>query len=145
MIPHRLAIGAPTALLLAIALAQMVLARTTDLSPWKGGGFGMFASVDGLPFRWARVYVFAADRAEEIAIPPSLEDQVHRTVTWPRPRAVECLARAVIARERRRQQPVDSVRVEVWRAEVSPSLDVVETLLRQTTLTVDEADRSRDR
>ena len=34
------------ALLLAIASAQMLLARTSDLSPWKGGGFGMFASVD---------------------------------------------------------------------------------------------------
>lgn len=142
---RRLAIGGPVALLLAVASAQMLLARTSDLSPWKGGGFGMFASVDGLPFRWVRIYVFATERSEEIAIPPSLADQAHRVVTWPHPRALEDLARSVIARERRRERPVDSVRVEIWRADVSPDLDVSERLIRQETFAVNEIDRARDR
>ena len=138
-----LAIFGPAILLWAVASTQMVLARTTALSPWKGGGFGMFASVDGSPFRWARLYVFAADRSEEIHVPPSLEDQAHRVVTWPHQQAMERLARAVIARERRLQRPVESVRVEIWRADVSPVLDVSETLVRQTTLTADARDRPR--
>ena len=142
---RRLAIAGPTALLLAVASAQMVLARTGDLSPWKGGGFGMFASVDGLPFRWVRLYVFAPDRSEELALPASLEDQAHRVVTWPHRRALEDLARAVLAREQRRQQPVETVRVEVWRADVSPSLDVVETRMRELTVSRHDADGSRDR
>ena len=142
---RRLAIFGPTALLLAVASVQMVLARTADLSPWKRGGFGMFASVDGLPFRWVRLYVFAPERSEEIALPVSIEDQAHRVVTWPHRRAMEHLAHAVIAREERRQQPVETVRVEVWRAEVSPSLDVVETMMRQTMLSRHDADPSRDR
>ena len=33
----------PTALLLAVGLTQIVLTFTTGLTPWKGGGFGMFA------------------------------------------------------------------------------------------------------
>lgn len=123
----------PAVLLLVVAATQMVLARTTALSPWKGGGFGMFASVDGAPFRWARLYVFAAERSEEIAIPASLEDQVHRVVTWPHQRAIEGLARAVVARERRLGRPVESVRVEIWRADVTPALDVSQTLVRQAT------------
>ena len=131
---RRVAIFGPTALVIAVASAQMVLARTTDLSPWKGGGFGMFAAVDGLPFRWVRLYVFAPERSEEIALPASIEDLANRVATWPHRRAMDSLARAVIARELRRQQPVETVRVEVWRAEVSPSLDVVETMMRQTTL-----------
>jgi hypothetical protein len=139
------AIGAPSVLLIVVAAAQMTLARTAGLSPWKGGGFGMFASVDGLPFRWVRLYVSAADRSEELAVPPSLEDQAHRVVTWPHARAVQDLARAVIARERRLNRPVDRVRVEVWRAEVSQSLDVSEALVRQTTLAADEIDRRGDR
>lgn len=143
--PRRLAIAGPTALLLAVASAQMVLSRTADLSPWKGGGFGMFASVDGLPFRWVRLYVFAPERSEELALPASLEDQAHRVVTFPRRRAMEDLARAVLAREQRRQQPADTVRVEVWRADVSASLDVVETLMRQITVSGNDADGSRDR
>jgi hypothetical protein len=142
---RRLAIAGPTALLLAVASAQMVLSRTAGLSPWKGGGFGMFASVDGLPFRWVRLYVYAPERSEELALPASLEDQAHRAVTWPHRRAMENLARAVLAREQRRQQPADTVRVEVWRADVSASLDVVETLMRQITVSRDDADDSRDR
>ena len=142
---RRLAIGSPAVLLLVVASAQMLLARTSDLSPWKGGGFGMFASVDGAPFRWTRIYVFAAERSEEIAIPPSLDDQAHRVATWPHRRALEALARSVIARERRRQQRVETVRVEIWRADVSPDLDVSETLIRQMTLGVNEIDHARDR
>ena len=146
--PTRLgcvAIALPTVLLLTVASAQMVLARGAHLSPWKGGGFGMFASVDGLPFRWVRLYVFAPERSEELAVPSSLEDQAHRVVTWPHERAMQGLARAVIAREQRHHRPVDTVRVEIWRADVSPSLDVSETLVRHTTLTVYEGDPSRDR
>ena len=113
---RRFAVMGPVALLIAVAATQMVLARTTGLSPWKGGGFGMFASVDGRPFRWVRIYVFAPARSEEIAVPLSLEDDAGRVATFPYGRAMEQLARSVIRRELRRQQPVESVRVEVWRA-----------------------------
>jgi hypothetical protein len=143
--PRRLAIALPAALLLTVALSQMTLARTADLSPWKGGGFGMFASVDGFPFRWVRLYVSAPARSEELAIPASLEDQAHRVVTWPHRRALEGLARAVIARERRNQRPVAAVRVEIWRADVSPMLDVSEKLVREITFHADEVDPARDR
>ena len=34
------------ALLCGIALGQLTVARFSTLTPWKGGGFGMFASVD---------------------------------------------------------------------------------------------------
>lgn len=40
-----LSLAAP-ALLLMVAVAQMALAATTELTPWKGGGFGMFATID---------------------------------------------------------------------------------------------------
>jgi hypothetical protein len=143
--PRRVAILLPAAVLIAVASAQMVLARTSDLSPWKGGGFGMFASVDGVPFRWVRLYVSAPDRSEEIAVPASIGDRAHRVMTWPHRRALEGLARAVIAREQRQQRPVETVRVEVWRADVSPALDVSQRLVRQITVAVDEIDPSRDR
>ena len=142
---RRLAIAAPTLLLLTVAAGQMVMARTSDLSPWKGGGFGMFSSVDGSPFRWTRIYVSAPERSEELALPPSLADQADRVVTWPRQRAMESLARAVAARERRYGRPVESVRVEVWRATVTPSLDVSEALVRQITLRIDATDHPDDR
>ena len=33
-------------LLVAVALRQILLVHTVGLTPWKGGGFGMFSSVD---------------------------------------------------------------------------------------------------
>ncbi len=36
----------PVSILLLVALTQVILASQTTLSPWKGGGFGMFAVVD---------------------------------------------------------------------------------------------------
>lgn len=38
--------GAIPLLLTAVALRQIVLVHAAGLSPWHGGGFGMFASVD---------------------------------------------------------------------------------------------------
>jgi hypothetical protein len=142
---RRAVIVLPTVLLLAVASAQMILARTSLLSPWKGGGFGMFASVDGAPFRWVRVYVDGPDRSEELAVPESLADRAHRVATWPHSRAVRGFANAVIAREKRHRRPVETVRIEIWRAEISRSLDVSQALIRQATFNADEPDLSRDR
>jgi hypothetical protein len=142
---RRVAVALPTILLLTVASAQMTLARYDDLSPWKGGGFGMFASVDGLPFRWLRVYVSAAGRSEELAGPPALEKQAHRVATWPHRAALSAFARAVITREQRRQRPVENVRVEIWRADVSASLDVVERRLRHTSVDAHADHRSGNR
>ena len=38
--------GAVPLLLIAVALRQIILVQTAGLSPWHGGGFGMFASID---------------------------------------------------------------------------------------------------
>ncbi|MEM9266400.1 MAG: hypothetical protein AAGA46_12815 [Cyanobacteria bacterium P01_F01_bin.13] len=38
--------GAIPLLLTTIAIRQIVLVHTAGLSPWHGGGFGMFASID---------------------------------------------------------------------------------------------------
>ena len=135
----------PAILLVAVAAVQMTLATTAGLSPWKGGGFGMFASVDGLPFRWLRIYLTAPERSEELAVPPSLEDDARRVLTWPHERALDRLARAVVARERRHGRPIDQVRIQVWRADVSPTLEVVESLVCERTVSADAEAASRVR
>jgi hypothetical protein len=127
----RLAIALPSALLLTVAAAQMTLARTSSLSPWKGGGFGMFASIDGLPFRQVRLYVEAPGRAEQLAIPESLEIEAAKVATFPHGRALDSLGRAIIARERSRGRAADRARVEVWRADISPSLESTWSKLRE--------------
>ena len=75
--------GLPVVLLLAVACAQGMLARTAGLSPWKGGGFGMFSTTDDAGRRHVRVFVSAHERSEEIAISPSLEDAAVRAAVLP--------------------------------------------------------------
>ena len=110
----------PGALLLAVACAQVMLARTAGLSPWKGGGFGMFSTTDDGGRRRVRVFVTAPERSEEIAISPSLEDAAQRAAVLPTDAALARLARRVIDRERRYSRPVDSVRIETWRIDYAP-------------------------
>lgn len=104
----------PVVLLITIATTQILLAKTAALSPWKGGGFGMFASTDGTASRRVRIFVEADDRAEEIEVPASLEADGTRMALFPSQGRLRGFAEAVAARERRKGRPVTSVRVEVW-------------------------------
>ena len=107
----------PVSLLLVVAFAQVMLATTAGLSPWKGGGFGMFSTTDDGGRRYVRIYVTAADRSEEIAIAPSLEDASRRASVLPSDAALSHLALQVAERERRHRRAVETVRIEVWRVE----------------------------
>jgi hypothetical protein len=110
----------PVALLATVAGAQVMLARTSTLSPWKGGGFGMFSTTDDAGRRRVRIYVSAPGRSEEIAIAPSLEDAAARAAVLPTERTLTHLAGLVVDRETRYRRPVDRVRVETWRIEYAP-------------------------
>ena len=59
----------PSALLVLVALIQITLTRTVDLDPWKGGGFGMFATVDGISSRQLRATALAGSRWVPLGIP----------------------------------------------------------------------------
>ena len=121
----------PAVLLTIVAVTQIVLTQVAMLSPWKGGGFGMFSTLDGRPFRYARLFVRAPGRSEEITVPPSLEDVTASAEILPTGTQLDRLARAVMAREHRRGRPADEVRIEVWRVEFAAgSLIPRERLLR---------------
>lgn len=132
----RAAVALPSLLLVAVAAAQMALSLTAGLSPWKGGGFGMFASNDGLQFRQVRVFVAAPSRSEEILVPPSLVRAAASAATFPRPQALETLARSIADRERRYGRNVETVRVEVSRTVFSPTLEVTRAPVRALTVHV---------
>ena len=128
----------PALVLIVVAALQISLARRGPLSPWKGGGFGMFASLDGGSFRTLRVFVEASDRSEEILLPASLHTLGTKVELFPTEGMVARLVREVAAREREAGRPVSRVRVEVWRTEYAPrSLEPARQLLRERTLEVD--------
>jgi hypothetical protein len=128
----------PVALLLAVAGAQVMLVRTTGLSPWKGGGFGMFSTNDDAGQRIVRVFVAAPERSEEIAISPSLEDAARRAAVLPSDAALAHLARRVVEREGRYRRPVETVRIETWRIVYAPdTLAATSRLMRDFVYRVD--------
>jgi hypothetical protein len=113
--PPFWAVGAPVLLLVIVGLVQVALAKGTALTPWKGGGFGMFSTLDHAGQRALRIVVTAPDRSEEIAITRSLADAADRATALPGRWQLTRLAEHVVARERRRQRPVSAVHIECWR------------------------------
>ena len=80
----------------------------------------MFSTTDDAGRRRVRVFVSAAERSEEIAIAPSLEDAARRAAVLPTDAALARLARRVVKREARYQRPVETVRIETWRIDYLP-------------------------
>jgi hypothetical protein len=113
----RLAAALPAVALVTVAATQITLARRVGLTPWKGGGFGMFSTTDDAGHRLVRIFVSAPERSEEIAVSRSLEDAAQRAATLPSDRQLTRLARLVVNRERRHGRPVRTVRIECWRTQ----------------------------
>ena len=117
---RNVAVLLPVGLLVLVAGMQLTLARSAALTPWKGGGFGMFSTTDDGGRRRVRVFVTAPERSEEIAIAPSLEGAAQRAAALPAEDQLSRLAEGVVARERRYARPVETVRIEAWRIEYAP-------------------------
>src|SRR5438552_13657048 len=86
-----LRVAAPS-LLVIVAAGQAYLARTAGLSPWKGGGFGMFSTVDTPSARFLRAYLLRGSEAIPVLIPRVLQPLAAEVRTLPRPRALTSLA-----------------------------------------------------
>lgn len=131
------AIVIPAALLGGIAARQIALTRTDGLTPWKGGGFGMFATLDHIGHRRVRIVVDAPDRSQAIDPPPSLDTVVANAVALPTYDNLVRLARAVAADEHRAGRAATRVSVEIWRTSFDPAtLQAVESRLRALSLNV---------
>src|SRR5689334_5418552 len=102
----------PPIALLTIALAQVMLATTADLCPWKGGGFGMFSTNDAAVFRHVRVFVQREASFEELEIERSEEVNAIQASLFPSDRLLTRLAQAFASREQSAERSVNAVRVE---------------------------------
>jgi len=111
----------PAIMLTVVALAQIALARTTDLTAWKGGGFGMFSTLDHGAYRTVDVLIDGPERSEALEIPPSLETAAARAAACPSDWLLRALAEGVVAREKRYERPVSRITVTVWRSEFDPA------------------------
>jgi hypothetical protein len=82
-------------LLLVVAGLQMLLAGTASLSPWKGGGFGMFSTVDAPSARFLRVYLITGGHETPVLLPDHLRPLAAEIRTMPRAHRLKALARKV--------------------------------------------------
>ena len=130
---HRIA---PSILLIAVAFVQIVLARTSGLTPWKGGGFGMFSTLDHGAYRGVDAVIDGPDRSEALAMPQSLEEIAARAAAWPTDQLLGRLAEDIVTRERRYDRPVTRVTLTAWQTEfdrdtLSPHERIVRTFVYQ--------------
>jgi hypothetical protein len=102
----------PALLLFVVACMQVYLVRTHDLSPWKGGGFGMFSTNDD-EHRWVGVWV--EDAQGERRIDVSGDYRVTRYAAFPDEGRLRALAYRIARAQRAIGTPVHRVRVSVWR------------------------------
>lgn len=74
----------PVALLIALAASHWYLVRTAGLSPWLGGGFGMFSTTDAPSNRALRVDAIRADGSRhELLLPKHLKNEGRRVRALP--------------------------------------------------------------
>ena len=92
---------------------QIVSSWNEGLNPWKGGGFGMFATADRGSLRQVRVFRLVPG-AEELPLflSDAVEVQRRAAQELPRDANLRALAQALAIA----QGEVGTLRVEVWRA-----------------------------
>ena len=110
----RLRWTAPVLILVAVALGQLVLVATHDLSPWSGGGFGMFSTVDAGARRHLHAFLIRPGVLREVRPPPSLEPLVERALTLPSPEHLRALAREIGGLPTPDHGEPSAVRLQVW-------------------------------
>jgi hypothetical protein len=82
----------PPILLVVVALAQIGLAHTVSLSPWSGGGFGMFSSQDAAGTRHLHVFALHPGVRRELELPGELRDEISRALALPTAARLRALA-----------------------------------------------------
>lgn len=118
--------GLPALILTVVAFTQLYLAHTSNLSPWKGGGFGMFAAVDAPAMR-----IIMAEGLDEngqrlrLDAYSALDDNtVRRIRSFPKPSDLEQLApqllgQSFVPSSIQRQAAYDQLQDESDRSELT--------------------------
>ena len=121
----------PAALLVAVAVNQQRLAHVDALSPWSGGGFGMFSVTDSPANRYLHASVENENLIREVRLPESWEERVRRATTLPTRQRLVTLAKDIAELESAGKLTWDRVTVQVWGVSYDPvTLTPSGTLLR---------------
>lgn len=126
---HIIERGLPAAILVLVALLQIYLTHTANLSPWKGGGFGMFGAIDAPTMRVIQAEALDQDgHSIQLDVYSALDDRTLRRIrTLPRQSDLEqiapqFIAQAVVPTTLERQAIYEKLQLE------SPDLPVNQNL-----------------
>jgi len=110
----------PVFLLAAVACIQIGLARTADLSPWVGGGFGMFSTADSWGRRHLHAHALRPGVRRELILPPEAERDLLRALALPSDRHLSALARWLEALPSPDEGPPRAIEFQVWSVRFEP-------------------------
>jgi hypothetical protein len=110
----------PGALLILVASQQILLAHTSGLSAWSGGGFGMFSSTDAGATRHLHAFVRRPGLRREIRPPRSLAEKVQRVLTLPSDANLRALAAEIADVPTPDHGPTTAVELQVWHTRFDP-------------------------
>jgi hypothetical protein len=110
----------PSLLLLVVACNQLRLACTTALSPWWGGGFGMFATTDAWGTRHVHAFAIRPGVRRELAIPSSLRREVQRALTLPSDSQLRDLAHKLAEVPTPDEGALEAIELQVWATRFAP-------------------------
>jgi hypothetical protein len=80
-------------LLSAVALFQIYAARTAWLTPWKGGGFGMFSTVDSPGVRFLRIVLQTDRGVVRVAVPARFQREAAQLREAPNEKSLSVLVK----------------------------------------------------
>jgi hypothetical protein len=92
---------------------QIRLARSAGLSPWLGGGFGMFSTTDTWSRRHLHVWTRSPGVRREISVPPELGRLARRTLALPTPAHLRALALAAAGEAAATDEPIEALDIQV--------------------------------
>lgn len=110
----------PGLLLSIVAIAQVRLTRAEHLTPWKGGGFGMFSTTDDGMGRPMGIRISTPEGDREIGVPEPLAQQASRASVLPSRRQLSGLSHDIAEVATARGATVSGVRIAVWRVDYDP-------------------------
>jgi hypothetical protein len=97
---------------MCVAINQTRLVFTESLSPWSGGGFGMFSTTDAATDRHLHVFEVTSRLRRELNVTAELDDAVRRALTLPSERQLRVLA-ALLTEHLGRASTRD-IEIQVW-------------------------------
>lgn len=113
----------PAALLAAVGLHQVYAVHAHGMTPWKGGGFGMFSSTDVGPARRLRVSLLRDRSSVEVEVPETLGLVAERARTLPTSENLQALGREMVLALPDSAGVYHALRVEFWRIRFDEALE----------------------